>query len=301
MTVRAVEVPAGEACPWILEPPSQRGGSRLAARRLVETHVPEAPLLIHRWYPFRGPHLVRPSAFYAATSRARPFTSAARWLRGATAGSRASCTRRTPRTTRRQVTGDDGAPATEDRRGSCCAQIAPYSPAVAPAMATVLFGASCLGAALTQSTRSSRLRGRPVVPGVTRRAHRRPRCGAGSRRSRGLDALLVEILVVVGDETEPVVHLDLDPVGASSAAAWARAVLYDPPEGCREEDLRCCLDRREVALGRPFPAGESLPGSGAFSSARTPCGRRCRADADSVVSIRVDPLRRTCPSARRAS
>ena len=60
------------------------------------------------------------------------------------------------------------------------------------------------------------------------------------RDGRGsLDALLIEILVVVGDETEPVVHLDLDPVGSELGGrpGEGRVVRPRPQAAGDREDL----------------------------------------------------------------
>ena len=243
--------------------------------------MPEAPLLIQRWYPFRGAAIARPLGVLAQDRRSasaespvarrslkasasrprlgdRPTILAAQAATARGAASRTSsarCVRRRSATSGlvsapessnavcARATGNSfattRAPAIPRiRRRSCCAQIAPYSPVVAPAMATVLFRSQL--PRCRAETQSIAFFKTPVVDplysGVTRRSasassmrRRSSRDGRGS-----LDALLVEILVVVGDETEPVVHARSRPRRERARRPPGREPCYTTlPEGCR--------------------------------------------------------------------
>ena len=161
------------------------------------------------------------------------------------------------------------------RRRSCCAQIAPYWPVVAPATATVLSrsAAAAMSGARPSRSRSSALRAPSrCTPASTRGARPPPRCRRGARATDPVPRRPpVEILRrSAGGRRARRRPRPRRPAGASSAAARASAVLYElcPQAAGDGEDphRQRLLHRRERRLQRrPRSARRKPPpGSGAF-------------------------------------
>ena len=111
---------------------------------------------------------------------------------------------------------------------------------------------------------------------------------------RRLHRVLVEVLVVVGEDAEPVDRARPRPLrGASSAAARARAELYDPARGCRRwrgSAPHADLDRREVGLEDDLVREQEAAARKRCVPLEAEVGavdRRLELEADAVVAPRV--------------